>query len=103
MKSSQSKKQINEEKSKAKDQKENIQEEEKSSNNEIEKEKTLERFIYITTYQDSDFLEKIKLLFEEINQKAFNLSSPKEIYTHSLTEEERQNNDIDYLSFSNIR
>ena len=98
MKSSQSKKQINEEKSKAKEQKENIQEEEKSSNNEIEKEKTLERFIYITTYHDSDFLEKIKLLFEEINQKAFNLSSPKEIYTHSLTEEERQNNDIDYLS-----
>ena len=98
MKSSESKKQINEDKSKNKDSNEKNQEEEKSSNNEIEKEKTLERYIYITTYNDSNFLGKIKLLFEEINQKAFNLSSPKEIYTHSLTEEERQNNDIDYIS-----
>ena len=44
-------------------------EEEKSLSNEPEKEKIFERFIYITTYYDSDFLEKIKLLLEEINQK----------------------------------
>ena len=98
MKSSSSKNQIKEENSKNNDPKEKNQEEDNSSNNEIAKEKTLERFIYVTTYHDSDFLEKIKLLFEEINQKAFNLSSPKETYTHNLTEEERQNNDIDYIS-----
>ena len=89
MKSSSSKNQIKEENSKNNDPKEKNQEEDNSSNNEIAKEKTLERFIYVTTYHDSDFLEKIKLLFEEINQKAFNLSSPKETYTHNLTEEER--------------
>ena len=98
MKSSQSKKTIDEEKSKNNIQKVNGKEEEKYSSNEIDKEKTIERYIYITTYNDSDFLEKIKLLFEEINQKAFNLASPKEIYTHNLTEEERQNNEIDYIS-----
>ena len=107
MKSSSSKNQIKEENSKNNDPKEKNQEEDNSSNNEIAKEKTLERFIYVTTYHDSDFLEKIKLLFEEINQKAFNLSSPKETYTHNLTEEERQNNDIDYISgfqiFDNIK
>ena len=107
MKSSTSKNKINENNSKNNNLKEKIQEEEKSSNNEIEKEKTLERFIYITVYNDSDFLEKIRLLFEEINQKAFNLSSPKEIYTHNLSEEERQNNNIDYISgfqiFDNVK
>ena len=98
MKSSNSKKQIKDEKSIDKQENNNNQEEDKSSSNEHEKEKVLERFIYVTTYNDSNFLEKIKLLFEEINQKAFNLSSPKEIYTHCLTEEERQNLEIDYVS-----
>ena len=98
MQTSISKKSINTEKSKKNDQSNNNIEEEKSLSNEPEKEKIFERFIYITTYYDSDFLEKIKLLFEEINQKAFNLSSPKEINTHSLSEEERQSNDIDYIS-----
>ena len=99
MKSSQSKKTLQSEKSKKKIQQDNTnQEEEKSSLNHLPKEKILERFIYITTYRDSDFLEKIKTLFEEINQKAFNLASPKEIYTQELTEEEKQNTDIDYIS-----
>ena len=98
MKSSNSKKQIKDEKSIDKQENNTNQEEDKSSSNEHEKEKVLERFIYVTTYNDSNFLEKIKLLFEEINQKAFNLSSPKEIYTHCLTEEERQNLEIDYVS-----
>ena len=98
MKSSNSKKQIKDEKSIDKQENNKNQEEDKSSSNEPEKEKVLERFIYVTTYNDSNFLEKIKLLFEEINQKAFNLSSPKEIYTHCLTEEERQNLEIDYVS-----
>ena len=98
MKSSNSKKQIKDEKSIDKQDNNTNQEEDKSSSNEHEKEKVLERFIYVTTYNDSNFLEKIKLLFEEINQKAFNLSSPKEIYTHCLTEEERQNLEIDYVS-----
>ena len=98
MQTSLSKKSINTEKSKKNEPSNNDIEEEKSLSNEPEKEKIFERFIYITNYYDSDFLAKIKLLFEEINQKAFNLSSPKEINTHSLSEEERQNNDIDYIS-----
>ena len=77
----------------------NIQEEEqKSQATEEEREKNLERFIYVTTYDDTNFMEKIKPLFEEINQKAFNLRSPKEIYTYGLSPEERDNNEIDYIS-----
>ena len=82
----------NNEKSKA-----NIEEEENVSSV-IEKEKNLERFIYYTTYNDINFMEKINPLFEEINQKAFNLRSPKEIYTYGLTPEDRDNNEIDYIS-----
>ncbi len=78
----------------------NIDEEEdqKNQNTEIEREKNLERFIYYTTYDDTIFMDKLRSLFEEINQKAFNLQSPKEIYTHGLSEEERDNNEIDYIS-----
>ena len=79
--------------------KNNVEEEEENSQNtEIEREKNLERFIYYTTYNDINFMEKLRTLFEEINQKAFNLQSPKEIYTHGLSEEERDNNEIDYIS-----
>lgn len=79
--------------------KSNIQEEEeKSQTPEDEREKNLERFIYVTKYDDTNFMEKIKPLFEEINQKAFNLRSPKEIYTYGLSPEERDNNEIDYIS-----
>ena len=63
-----------------------------------EKEKNLERFIYVTTYNDSDAMKRIKELFEEINQPAFNLQSVREIYTRNLTDDERDNNDIDYIS-----
>lgn len=63
-----------------------------------EKEKNLERFIYVTTYQDSAAMSKIKELFEEINQPAFQLRSVREIYTRNLTDEERDNNEIDYIS-----
>ena len=63
-----------------------------------EKHYNLERFIYITTYLDSNFMKIIKQLFEDINQQAFKLRSVKEIYTRGLTEEERDNNEIDYIS-----
>ena len=63
-----------------------------------EKPYNLERFIYITSYLDSNFMKIIKQLFEEINQQAFKLRSVKEIYTRGLTEEERDNNEIDYIS-----
>ena len=63
-----------------------------------EKPLNLERFIYITTYYDSNFMTTLKQLFEEINQSAFQLRSVKEIYTRGLTEEERDNNEIDYIS-----
>lgn len=63
-----------------------------------EKPKTLERFIYVTTYQDSKVMQTLKEIFEEINQKAFNLKSVKEIYTRGLSDEEKDNNEIDYIS-----
>ena len=63
-----------------------------------EKPANLERFIYVTTYYDNAAMQKIKELFEEINQKAFQLRSVKEIYTRNLTDEERDNNEIDYIS-----
>ena len=98
MQSSNSKTTIKDNKSKNNGQSNNLTEGEKSLTSESSKEKPLERFIYITTYYDSDFISKISQLFEEINQKAFNLSSPKETYTRDLSEEERQNMDIDYIS-----
>ena len=63
-----------------------------------EKPLNLERFIYITEYLDSNFMQTLKHLFEEINQSAFQLRSVKEIYTRGLSEEERDNNEIDYIS-----
>ena len=72
--------------------------EENEKEPEPEKEKNLERFIYITTYSDSKAMETLHSLFEEINQTAFDLKSVKEIYTKALTEEERDNNEIDYIS-----
>ena len=63
-----------------------------------EKPLNLERFIYITEYLDRNFMQTLKQLFEEINQSAFQLRSVKEIYTRGLTEEERDNNEIDYIS-----
>ena len=63
-----------------------------------EKPLNLERFIYVTNYLDSNFMQNLKQLFEEINQTAFNLKSVKEIYTKGLTDEERDNNEIDYIS-----
>ena len=61
----------------------------------VEKPKNLERFIYVTTYSDEDAMTKIRELFEEINQSAFQLRSVKEIYTKDLTDEEKDNNEID--------
>ena len=63
-----------------------------------EKPYNLERFIYVTTYYDSSAMQKIKELFEEINKEAFQLRSVKEIYTRNLSDEERDNNEIDYIS-----
>ena len=63
-----------------------------------EKPLNLERFIYVTTYYDGNFMQTLKKLFEEINQSAFKLRSVKEIYTRGLSEEERENNEIDYIS-----
>ena len=76
----------------------NEQEEEEPQGPPPEKPLNLERFIYVTTYLDSNFMQTLKELFEEINQKAFTLKSVKEIYTKGLTEEERDNNEIDYIS-----
>ena len=92
--------------SKKEDQKKNQQkgnnknepEEEEPQGPPPEKPLNLERFIYVTTYLDSNFMQTLKELFEEINQKAFTLKSVKEIYTKGLTEEERDNNEIDYIS-----
>ena len=65
---------------------------------EIQNQKNLERFIHITTYSDKETMKKLKLLFEEINKSAFGLHSVNEIYIKELTESERNNNEIDYIS-----
>ena len=78
----------------------NNQNEEQPEDVEPKKEnpKNLERFIYITSYTDRQFIETLKTVFEEINQAALELRSPKEIYTQDLTEEQRDDNTIDYIS-----
>ena len=58
----------------------------------------VERIIIITTYNDSEFLSNLKKCFEIINQQAFNLKSPKEIYTRDLSEDEKKSLTIDYIS-----
>jgi len=58
----------------------------------------LERFIYVTTYNDVENMKILKDLFETINKEAFKLKSVKEIYTKTLSEEEQDNNEIDYIS-----
>ena len=84
---------------KGKDKKNGVKEEEEIKEEPPkEKPKNLERFIYISTYDDSNLMINLKKLFEEINQKAFNLESSKEVYTRDLTDEEKENNEIDYIS-----
>jgi len=60
--------------------------------------KNLERYIHITTYNDSETMKTLKELFESLNKDAFKLKSVKEIYTKTLTPEEQSDNDIDYIS-----
>lgn len=90
----------NQKNGKGKDKKIEDSEEEEKEIEEIPKEKpyNLERFIYITDYNNNELMTSLKKLFEEINQKAFDLLSTKEIYSRNLTESERDNNEIDYIS-----
>ena len=74
------------------------EEDEKEEEPPKENRKNLERFIYISTYNDSNLMTTLKKLFEEINQNAFNLKSEKEVFTRNLTEEEQDNNEVDYIS-----
>lgn len=60
--------------------------------------KNIERFIYVTTYNDIETMKTLKELFESINKEAFNLKSIKEVYTKTLTPEEEEDNNIDYIS-----
>lgn len=66
--------------------------------NEIELPKNITRVIYVTHYTDSDTLNIMKRLFEEINQRAFDLRSAKEIYARELSKREQNDNNIDYIS-----
>ena len=61
------------------------------------KEKNLERFIYVTAYNDSETMKILKELFENINKDAFNLKSVKETYTKTLSLNEQNDNLIDYI------
>ena len=84
-----------ESKSKPKSKKEKEQEEE---NIPQPQPKNIERYIYISSYSDIELMSKLKNLFEEINQKAFNFPSTREINTYELSPEEQQNNNLDYIS-----
>ena len=59
-----------------------------SPQNETNENNYVERIVIITTYNDSEFLSNLKKCFEIVNQQAFNLKSPKEIYTRDLSEDE---------------
>lgn len=52
----------------------------------------------MTTYNDSETMKILKDLFETINKEAFKLKSVKEIYTKTLSPEELDDNNIDYIS-----
>ncbi len=43
-------------------------------------------------------MKNLKETFEMINKEAFNLKSVKEIYTITLSPEEQDNNEVDYIS-----
>ena len=60
--------------------------------------KNIERFIYITKYSDINSLKIINQLFEDINTLSFNLTSKGELISKILSEEEQNNNEIDYIS-----
>ena len=62
------------------------------------KEKNLERFIHITNYKDHESIRILKELFETINKQAFDLKSTKETYTRDLTNVEKEDNNLDYIS-----
>lgn len=68
------------------------------SEKKILKEKNLERFIHVTTYDDYETMKILKDIFEKINREAFNLKSVKEIYTKTLTPTEMENNNLNYIS-----
>ena len=86
-------------KDKEKEQQKTIDEEEQNENKiPIPQPKNIERYIYISSYLDVELMSNLKLLFEEINQNAFKFPSTREIYTYSLTQEEQQNNSLDYIS-----
>ena len=88
-----------ESKSKPKSKKEKEQEEENEEENIPQPQpKNIERYIYISSYSDIELMSKLKNLFEEINQKAFNFPSTREINTYELSPEEQQNNKLDYIS-----
>ena len=86
-------------KGKEKEKEKTIEEENENENKiPIPQPKNIERYIYISTYLDVELMSNLKLIFEEINQKAFNFASPREIYTYNLTQEEQNNNSLDYIS-----
>ena len=98
-KESKSKSKKEKQKGKEKEKEKTIEEENENENKiPIPQPKNIERYIYISTYLDVELMSNLKLIFEEINQKAFNFASPREIYTYNLTQEEQNNNSLDYIS-----
>lgn len=78
--------------------KENKEEEEKKNLAQSENPKNIERYIYITKYSDINSVKIINQLFQDINSSAFNLTSKNDIISKVLTNEEQNNNEIDYIS-----
>ena len=83
--------------SKTKDE-EKIEEENINKTPEIQNKRNIERFIYITNYSEINSVKIINQLFEDINSSAFNLSTKNDIISKTLSEEEQNNNEIDYIS-----
>ena len=79
-------------------QKEEEEEEDKEVIMPKENPKNIERFIHLTNYSDINSVKTLNQLFQDINSSAFNLTSKNDIISKELTEEEQNNNEIDYIS-----
>ena len=58
--------------------------------------------IICTYYKDSEKLLKLKIFMDEHNQRVFKLQSPKEVHTVLLTDNQKVDHSLDYISALNI-
>lgn len=57
-----------------------------------------ERIVFILPYQASETVQRIQSTFEQINLACLNIKSAMYLNTHELSDRDRQNRLLDYLS-----